>query len=50
MLDLVLVLRIMLVLITGVVIFSALLNEEKNKSDWVVIIYLLSVFVYVVMR
>ena len=50
MLDLVLVLRIMLVLITGVVIFSALLGEEKSKSDWVVIIYLLSVFVYVVMR
>lgn len=50
MLDLILVYRIILVAITGIVIFSALLNEEKSKSDWYIILYLLSIFIYVVMR
>ena len=50
MLDLVLVFRIILIAITSLFLFVSLSNEEKNKYDWGVIIYLLVIIIYVIFR
>lgn len=50
MLDLILIFRIILAVITALFLFGALLNNEKNKWDWEIIIYLLVILIYVIMR
>ena len=50
MLDLVLVVRIVLIALTGFHDKGAIMNEEKNKWDWYVIIYLAVILVYMIMR
>jgi len=50
MLDLVLAVRIILIAITSVLVFGALISDKKNKGDWQVIAYLIIILIYIILR